>query len=448
MGSIGGLLGIAGGASGSGFGAPTGANIVSPFKGEDATSAAGTANNALAQQQAFLQASQAQNGLGNQSSIYNQLQGVTNGTGPNPAQAQLAQSTGANTANQAALMAGQRGSSQNAGLMARQAAMQGGANQQAAAGQAATMQANQSLNALNSQGAMANQMAGQQANATNSLNSNAQGQEGQVLGAIQGQNNANVGMQSNINSVNGQLANTTMQGQQAMVGGLANAGAAGVKALFADGGKIPQYAEGVGDVQPIDQAAQAVAPTGPMSSVGKMLHGALNSSATALAPATPDYGNPGANALYQGFANLGAPSAPKTDDQKIAKFSNQLASAPMAPATPQNDPSQAYAEGGTVPAMVSPGEKYLDPKAVSEVKKGANPMQVGETIPGKPKVGGAKNDYANDTVPKDLKEGGLILPRSVTQAKNPQWAAHAFMKTHMANGGLIPKSPTKSKGKK
>jgi hypothetical protein len=78
----------------------------------------------------------------------------------------LSQATGANTANQAALMAGQRGSGANAGLMARQAAQQGAANQQNSAGQAATMQANQSLNALNSMGSLATSQANQQANAT------------------------------------------------------------------------------------------------------------------------------------------------------------------------------------------------------------------------------------------------------------------------------------------
>jgi len=77
--------------------------------------------------------------------------------------------------------------------------------------------------------------------------------------------------------------------------------------------------------------------------------------------------------------------------------------------------------------MVSPGEKYLPPQAVTKVEQGANPMAVGETIPGKPKVSGAKNSYSNDTVPKVLKEGGIVLPRSVTKSKNPDKAAEAFV---------------------
>jgi len=112
-----------------------------------------------------------------------------------------------------------------------------------------------------------------------------------------------------------------------------------------------------------------------------------------------------------------------------------------------NDPSTMNAaKGGKVPAMVSPGEVYLSPEKAKAAKAGKiNPMKAGETIPGKPKVGGAKNDYANDTVPKDLEEGGLVLPRSVTKSKNPEWAAHAFVRAHMARGGMIPKAPKKAK---
>lgn len=85
------------------------------------------------------------------------------------------------------------------------------------------------------------------------------------------------------------------------------------------------------------------------------------------------------------------------------------------------------AKGGVVPALVSPGEIYLKPEQVSKVKQGANPMKVGEKIPGKPKVGGAKDSYQNDFVKKDLKEGGIVLPRSVTKSDNPNKHADAFI---------------------
>lgn len=97
--------------------------------------------------------------------------------------------------------------------------------------------------------------------------------------------------------------------------------------------------------------------------------------------------------------------------------------------------AQYFANGGSVPALVSPGEKYLSPSDVKRVEQGANPMNVGETIPGKPKVGGATNSYANDTVKKTLKEGGIVIPRSVTQAKNPDKAAEAFVNAILARKG-------------
>jgi len=74
---------------------------------------------------------------------------------------------------------------------------------------------------------------------------------------------------------------------------------------------------------------------------------------------------------------------------------------------------------------------------VPKVAKGEKSPLAGEKIPGKPKVGGAKNSYANDTVPKSLNEGDIILPRSVTQAKNPHWAAHKFVSAIMAKNGKM-----------
>ncbi len=108
------------------------------------------AQSGLGQQQDFVNALNAQNGIGNQSSVFAQQQGLANqlgeraaGGGPNPALAQFQNATGQNIAQQAALMGSQRGASANPGMMARQAAMQGANIQQQAAGQAAVQQAQQ-----------------------------------------------------------------------------------------------------------------------------------------------------------------------------------------------------------------------------------------------------------------------------------------------------------------
>lgn len=508
MAGIGGLLGLGGGAGGTGFSGPSNSAILNPTTVDQANTAYQNAQQGLTTQQQFVNATQAQNGLGNQSSVYNQLQGVTNGTGPNPAQAQLAQATGTNVSNQAALMAGQRGSNANAGLIARQAAMQGANTQQQAAGQAASLQAQQSLNALSAQGNLATQQAGQQAAATNAYSQSAQNEQQNLLNGIASQNNANVGMQSNINQVNGQLANTTMQNQAGLIGGLGNA-AGGVSklvgGLFADGGKVPrQMYANQGNVTPLSQAGhyapidpnapdvfdnsqtnaggpvtiQAPDAAVPMQQVAQAKANPASApqpsrNAQPAAPgqpvaqaSSPDFGNAGANSLYKGLSSFGSflsnrasqgsdemsPEQEKAKDQlgtadesgvmqgKDSSFNKvqQLDAS-------NNDAMNTYADGGKVPAMVSPGERYLPPKEVQAVKAGKNPMHAGEKIPGEAKVKGAKDSYANDVVPKTLEAGGLVLPRSVTQSKNPEWAAHAFVRAHMAKGGFIPPKP---KGKK
>lgn len=499
------------GAAGVGFQANS-ADIINATTKDQADAQYDSANQAIQQQADFLRAVQAQNGLGNQTNVYNQLGQVAQGQGPNPAQAQLAQSTGANTANQAALMAGQRGSSQNVGLLARQAAQQGGANQQQAAGQAATLQAQQSLNALSAQGQMATNMVNNQSNATAALTGATQGEQGQVLGAIQGQNNANVGITSNQNTANAGLANTVAGAQQSFLGSIA--GGIGSAFSMAEGGQIPtgaakrpMFATG-GDVgtTPLQSA--------PQSRIGKFFQGVKDSGpqasqqtpaqqgASQTGSALGSFGAKGAKAAYNYFntpsatptgadmasklnpAGSSRPLEPMEDSQgpqiqepgglQTVDAEGNFASAPESAAT---DADVGYTEagqageagegaeaaeageaseigegaeaaeladvgeaaevvalsgGGKVPALLSPGERYLPPKAVAKVAKGADPMKEGKKVPGTPKVKGAKNSYANDTVKASLDEGGIVLPRSVTQHKNPEWAAHAFVRGIMA----------------
>lgn len=230
---IGNLFG--GSANGSGFQAQ-GTNIAQPTTTDQAASAYNQAKGGIGQQQQLLNALQGQNGIQNQSDVYNQLQGVANGTGPNPAMAQLNQTTGQNVANQGALMAGQRGASGNVGLEGRQIAQQGANTQQQAAGQAATLGAQQQLGALGQLGGLATQQVGQQTGALNSFNQAAQGEQGQLLNSINAQNNANVAMQSNINTTNAGVANNNANNSSNAIGGLMS-GAAGLVGL-AQGGKV------------------------------------------------------------------------------------------------------------------------------------------------------------------------------------------------------------------
>src|SRR6478609_1124751 len=243
MSSFMGQMGLAGGAGGTGFDKPELAKIMEQTNPEQLQQALQASQAGMQGQQALLGQMQGQGGLGKQTDVYGQFQDIAAGKGPNPAQAMLNESTGQNVANQAALMAGQRGSSANAGLMARQAGSQGAATQQQAAGQAATMQANQSLNALQQAGGMATTMAGQQVGQTNQNVESQMAQQQMLQNAAAAQNQANIANQASVNQANAQMASGQIANQGAMGQGMMNIGAGMMKA---EGGQIPKVTHDVG----------------------------------------------------------------------------------------------------------------------------------------------------------------------------------------------------------
>jgi hypothetical protein len=403
MGSVGGLLGLGGGAGGTGFSTQPGTNpaeLQAAYQGNQA---------AMANQNALLSALTGQGGIQKQGDVYNQLQGVVSGQGPNPAQAMLNQATGANVANQAALMAGQRGASSNTGLMARQTAQQGGALQQQAAGQGASMQAQQGLGALGQAGALATGMAGNQIGQTNA-NVAAQQNEQSIL---QGANTAN-------NQIQGQLANTTLRGQQDILGGLMGSGSGAAKmAMGAHGGQVQNYADGGSAFTPQSMFAQSLAgqnqpqitPFNESGEGSKALQKGMGQLGSSIGTGVSNY----MNNPMRGTTNAvsGGDSYAGTD-------------------TSLKDPSQMFgAGGGKVPAMVSPGERFLRPEEAQAVADGnVDPMEVGEEIPGQAKAKG--DSYKNDFVPKKLDVGGIVLPRSITKGKNPGAEAKKFVDAYMS----------------
>lgn len=472
------------------------ADLLNPSTVAQADTTFGQSQDALKQQQALVAALQAQNGIQNQSDVYNQLQGVAAGTGPNPAQAMLANTTGANVANQAALMAGQRGSSANAGLVARQAAQQGGNLQQQAAGQAAALQAQQSLNAMNSLGGIAGQQVGQQQQAVTGLNQFAQQGNQNVLNSIAAQNQAAVANAAQANQANAGIANTAAQGQFGMLGGLMNAGGAAAGAggapKAAKGGEVQKFAQGtpggtvqppqiqpIGVVNPPVQQQPVLAKPGPQSAAGRFLTGmAQPMQMTSASQAGQQMGQgigQGVASLFGSKTAAPRPAAPTSyaaivhgdDNQMVEPDSNeafvqgggtmQQVQAPVnqnvgQPVNSTNTPDMGYADkdvfaaglnshyksGGVVPAKVSPGEVYLPPSKVKEVAKEGNrpgdALKKGEKIPGKAKVKG--DSYDNDTVSKDLEAGGIVLPRSVTEAEDAPAAAAKFVAAILAKQGL------------
>jgi hypothetical protein len=474
------------------------ASLANPSTVAQADTTFGQSQDALKQQADFVAALQGQNGIQNQSNVFNQEQGVVNGTGPNPAAAMLAQSTGNNVASTTAAMAGQRGSAQNVGMIARQAGQTGSNLQQQAAGQAATLQANQSLNAMNASAGIAGQQVGQQQAATATQLQGAQQANQTVLGGIAGQNQAAVSNMAQQNDANAGIARIAAKGQQDMLGGLMNG--AGVAAGMAKGGKVQKMAEGGAPLAPtVPAAVAAPAPVmpqapkqGPLSAVGKHLAGttgaapqtsgsyqtgntvggAIGAGVKALfggqAPSvtadqpmpsasdwaswakTPEGAIPSSQENYNMMKNLSDEPAPSA----AAKFNAaQNAKGPdmgmpdaslysSESAQPRTaKPNYDFAKGGKVPAMVSPGEVYLPPSKVKEVKsKGNKPgdaIKTGEKIPGKAKVKG--NSYANDTVHKNLEEGGLVIPKSVMESKDPAKESAKFVAAYMARGGIVPR---------
>jgi hypothetical protein len=121
-----------------------------------------------------------------------------------------------NQANQANAQIGQ--------LQGQQAQLAGQAQNQVGNQLAGNQAVNAQANAIANQ---ANQIAAQQIGQTNSGAASAQNAQGILTNALGAQNNATVSAQGNINNANASMANTTMQGQQGMLGGiLQGAGAA------------------------------------------------------------------------------------------------------------------------------------------------------------------------------------------------------------------------------
>lgn len=341
---------------------PKGPKLAKAATGEQAQQSTQSAQDALAQQQAFVNALNQGQGLQNQQNVFNQLQGVAEGTGPNPALAAFNQATGQNIANQAALMGSQRGASANPALLARLAAQQGAGLQQNAAGQAATLQAQQQLAALNQLGGIAGQQVGQQLQGNQMQNQAAQGLQQNLFNAITNQNAAT---QNKQNAYTADLNKTA--------GGILSGSSAGIAGMF--GGGSPSSGSGNAG------GANLVAPPGNIQQ-------------------------------KTSFAEGGEVRSKLPHKSQIGRH--------------LYGEMPAMAHGGKVPALVSPGEKYLSPKEAEKVAQGKKDVKkAGQMIPGKAKVKG--DSLKNDVVEKDLKEGGVVIPRSITQSKDADKKMQEFV---------------------
>jgi len=406
MGFMGSLIGTQqGNTGGAGMRYSAGmADIAKPFSQAQLNDLYGQTQGGLNQQQAFINALQAQGGVGNQASVFqqqqalaNQLQQAAQGGGPNPAAAQLAQATGQNVAQQSAMMGSQRGAGANAGLLARQAAMQGSQIQQNAAGQAAALNAQQQIAArqqLGQQQAMmgnlSTQQVGQQQAALNAYNQGLQNYQSQLLGAASAYNNAQVGAMGSMNAANAGVAGQVAGQQGSMLGGIMNGAA---MALMAHGGEVQpmhNYAEG-GEVD-----------SGPSSFAGKFLSG-WGSEAPQI--------NTGIMAPQQAIQ----PAGPMVSSQPMIQFRQKQSK------------NTGDVQGFTQPEM---GSQF----AGSAPTLGA--FSNGGKVPGEQEVKTDKNTYSNDTVPAMLSPGEVVIPVSVMKSKDPVANAAKFVQAILAKQGM------------
>lgn len=239
---------------------------VNAVSGADAAAAQANVQKNFQDQQALLALLQGQNAVQNQSSVFNQQQNLANllmgqatgqSTIPSVAQTQLATSTGQNVAAQGALAAGARGAAANPGLAARNAAIAGTNAMQTAAGQGATLAAQEQNAAIqnlqnqqNMMGNLSTNQVGQQANLINAGNQASLGNQGQIFGQVSQQNAQNAQRDQFAGGVLGGLINAagpaiigSFLGPAAPVAaGMAGGGGGGLGSslmAFNAGGEVP-----------------------------------------------------------------------------------------------------------------------------------------------------------------------------------------------------------------
>ncbi len=357
-----------------------------------------------------------------QAGLAAQLQNEAAGNGPNPAQQQFQQNVQQIAQQQATTNAQNRAI--NPGLAARLSGNQAVQSGQQAAAGAGIQQAQQQLAA-----------------------------QGQLQG-LTGQEQTGLGQSESINSqVSQNNANAVNNTQGGILSSLPVIGG-----LFAKGGSVqtpgtPTFsnADNLPDMSHgSSPAAPAAAPGDPFS--GMSQPGDISSHAQDMA-GIQGGGAAGGMDFGAATSELGSGAAavalakggqvpPKSFAAQWLKNPKMMAGGGMMGEVAQLAPLAMLlaAKGGAikakgVPAMVSPGEGYLDPKKTKQVAEGRqNPFKAAEKIPGHAKVKG--DSYKNDTVPKMLKDGGMVLPRHImAHPKAPEKAAE-FVRAHLARKGL------------
>lgn len=359
---------------------------------------------------------------GRNTDVYNQQNNLaqallkqTQGGGPNPAQTMLNTATGNNVANTAALIASSRGASVNPGQVARAAAMNGANIQQQAAGQGATLEAQQELEAQK-----------ELQNLYGTQGSNALQEESILQGALAAENASKTTGQLGAAQINASAAQNNANNAASTTGGLLGSigGAIGGIFGFARGGKVldymenPQHFDGGGIAQyatPVDPRMILNISTKDSGVTNSMGFGGKSPKSTSAFSSDFSGANP---------ESLGVDTTmPTMSGTEI----------PGAVGTPAAIPDLMPAFGSLIPtgqvAAPSLGAALLS-------RGGAVDYRSGGSVPGK---GVAKGDSPkNDTVPAMLSPGEEVLPRSVTQAPDAPERAKKFVQALMDKKGEGP----------
>lgn len=378
---------------------------------------------------------QQQQTYGNQNNLANQLLAQSQGQGPNPAQAQFAQNTANNVATQGAQQAGQRGASSNVGLMARQVGQQGAATQQQAAGQAATLQAQQQLTAQQQEAGVLNNMANQ------SLQGESIEQGGQAAqnSAITTGSLGSQQINAQTSGQNAQNVNATQGGFLSSIGsvlGLAKGGV--VPKKYADGG-IADYSSTNTPMPQYGQTSQAPAQSKPDGLASKLADGGIAGYAT---PSNPNI-NVGINhsasaapALSGGplkrlFGGTGEHAPDQTDEGAEEGYLDADASLGT------GSEVSAGATGGAEAGGATAGGEGAGAAALLASKGGkisfSKTLLNGGGVPGKAQYSG--DTKKNDTVPTLLSPGEEVIPRSITMSKDAPAKAAEFVRHLQAKQG-------------
>ena len=437
-------------------------NITSPVTQAQIDASQGGVTNSLASQQALINALGQQNNFANQSNVYGglnnytqlataagasgidkqqaaaaalgdvygqqqgtakQLQGIADGTGPNPAMAALNQRTGENVANQAALMAGQRGAGANVGMMARQAAQQGGNTQQQAVGQGATMQAQQSLNALGQIGGQQSAMGATQT-ALGNLGTTQVGAGQTALGALASQ--ANTMAADEIAATQGNVTGNVAHAGQ-VLGAKSSAINAGVAArgsvTAADSALAVQGLKNKGDLaggamNGLGAGIATLAKAAPVAAV-----------AAEAAPEAAEAAPLAAAALAGGGevdAQLPTPAA--SPDNGMSSWGEFMKNLSYSPSSPDSALKQGASKGvqGLIGAL-----------SMAAMAQGGLAAQGGGVSAGSPAQAATVqgNSYSNDKIPAVLSEGEVVIPRSIMLGKDPVRGAADFVAKILAKKG-------------